>query len=169
MTTGRALVATEAAHEREAAKDDATGGEQNTLSDTELDGTDFADARDELAARAADALAEAKRLKQAKAANDRQTKEHAESLQRRRPQEQARTEPAAERNEENRRGDRTPSRERRVRPGGQAARRQEGRAPRRDRHGSTPTPTEDEVSGNEDDELRAPEPRAKKAKKAKNR
>ena len=105
---------------------------------------------------------------QAKAASDRQTKKHV-SLQRRRPQEQARTEPAAKRNEENQRGDRTPSRERCVRPGGQEARRPDGRAPRRDRHGSTPTPTEDEASGNEDDEPRAPGPRAKKAKKAKNR
>ena len=95
MAAGKALVATEAAHEREVAKDDATGGEQNTLSDTELDGMEFADARDALAARAADALAEAKRLKQAKAASDRQTKKHAESPQRRRTQERARTEPAA--------------------------------------------------------------------------
>ena len=199
VAAGKALVATEAAHEREGEEDDATGSEQNTLSDRELDSMELGDARqlrtqerarterapnarpnprqrrragrarlDALAAQAADALAEAKRLKQAKSANDRRTKKHV-SLQRRRPQEQARTEPAAERNEENQRGDRTPSRERRVRPGGQAARRPDGRAPRQDRHGSTPTPTEDEASGNEDDEPRAPEPRAKKAKKAKNR
>ena len=53
MAAGKALVATEAAHEKEVAKDDATGGEQNTLSDTELDVMEFADARDALAARAA--------------------------------------------------------------------------------------------------------------------
>jgi len=159
-----AQVAADAAYAKVFQEDDATDGGQSTPSDTELDGMESVTEKLQ-----ANALAKAKRLKQTKAASDSQTEEHAGSLQRRRPQEQARTEPAAERNEENRRGDRTPSRERRARPGGQAARRPDGRAPRQDRHGSTPTPTEDEASGNEDDEPRAPEPRAKKAKKAKNR
>ena len=159
-----AQVAADAAYAKVFQEDDATDGEQSTPSDTELDGMEAVTEKLQ-----ANALAKAKRLKQTKAASDSQTEEHAGSLQRRRPREQARTEPAVERNEETQRGDRTPSRERRVRPGGQAARRQEGRAARRDRHGSTPTPTGDEVSGNEEDEPIAPEPRAKKAKKAKNR
>ena len=159
-----AQVAADAAYAEVFQEDDATDGEQSAPSDTELEGMETV--TKELQA---NGRAKAKRRKQTKAASDSQTEEQAGGVQRRRSREQARTEPEAERNEGNRRGDRTPSWERRVRPGGQAARRQEGRAARRDRHGSTPTPTGDEVSGNEDDEPIAPEPRAKKAKKAKNR
>ena len=93
-------------------EDDATDGGQSTPSDTELDGMESVTEKLQ-----ANALAKAKRLKQTKAATDSQTEERAGSPQRRRPREQARTEPAAKRNGENQRGDRTPSRERRARPG----------------------------------------------------
>ena len=159
-----AQVAADAAYAKVFQEDDATDGEQSTQSDSELDG--MGAVTKELQA---NARAKAKRRKQTKAASDSQTEEHAGGLQRRRSREPARAEPGAERNEENRRGDRTPSWERRVRPGGQAARRQESRAAGQDRHGSTPTPTGDEASDNEDGEARAHEPQAKKAKKAKNR
>ena len=160
----KARVDADAAYAREVAEDDAASGGQSTLSDTELDGMESVTEKLQ-----ADALAKAKRLKRTKVASARQTGEHEGSQQRRRPREQVHTDTAAERNGEDRRGDRTPSRERRARPGGQAARRPDGRAPRRNRHDSTPTLTEDEASDNEDYNFQAPEPRAKKAKKAKNR
>ena len=108
----KARVAADAAYAREVAEDDATGGGQSTLSDTELDGMESVTEKLQ-----ANALAKAKRLKRTKVASARQTGEHEGSQQRRRPRERIHTDTAAERNGEDRRGDRTPSRERRARSG----------------------------------------------------
>ena len=108
----KARVAADAAYAREVAEDDATGGGQSTLSDTELDGMEAITERLQ-----ADELDKARRNKRTKAASGRQAEEREEGQQRRRAQERVHPDTAAERSEEDRRRDRSPSRERRARPG----------------------------------------------------
>jgi len=117
------MIAADLAYARAVAEDDATDSGRRTPLGADLDGMETIAEKLQ-----ADELDKARRHKRTKAASDRRAEEREGSHQRRRPQEQVHTDTAAERSEEDRRWDRTPSRERRARPGGQAARRPGGTA-----------------------------------------
>ena len=108
----KAMIAADSAYAQAVAEGDATGSGRRTPSGADLDGMETIAERLQ-----ADELDKARRNKRTKAASDRRAEEREGSQQRRRPQERVHTDTAAERSEEDRRRDRTPSRERRARPG----------------------------------------------------
>ena len=116
MTAARkALVAADADFARALAEDE-TGRALDSGRRT-LSGTDLNSMENIVEMMQSDALGEARRTKRSEAASDRQAEGLEESQQLRRAQEKALTDAAARRSAEDRRRDRTPSRERRARSG----------------------------------------------------
>ena len=111
----KALIAADAAFARAMAEDET--GKAIDSGRRTLSGTDLNSMENIVEMMQSDALGEARRTKRSKAASDRQAEGLEEGQQRRRAQEQALTDTAARRGAEDRRRDRTPSRERRARSG----------------------------------------------------